>query len=181
MSNIVYIIGTNGVGKTSTARALLGECTPGVPCGPSVVSVSRDFVAVGNYRAGLAVSGADQITRCKDIFRTISAAADSFPGRAVLSEGMVFTGAFVLFLDDLQGKGHKCFVFLLHTGIGEAVRRVIHRNGRIPDVRGMLSKVRSHSRILETASLLGIKCVRIDTTRRTPEQCAEAIRRIVGL
>ena len=181
MSNIVYIIGTNGVGKTSTARALLGECTPGVPCGPSVVSVSRDFVAVGNYRAGLAVSGADQITRCKDIFRTIRAAADSFPGRAVLSEGMVFTGAFVVFLYGLQEKGHKCFVFLLHTGIGEAVRRVIHRNGRIPDVRGMLSKVRSHSRILETASLLGIKCVRIDTTRRTPEQCADAIRRIVCL
>ena len=181
MSNIVYIIGTNGVGKTSTARALLGECTPGVPCGPSVVSVSRDFVAVGNYRAGLAVSGADQITRCKDIFRTISAAADSFPGRAVLSEGMVFTGAFVLFLDDLQGKGHKGFVFLLHTGIGEAVRRVIHRNGRIPGVKRMLSKANQHSNALNNAAALGIKCVRIDTTRRTPEQCAEAIRRIVGL
>ena len=181
MSNIVYIIGTNGVGKTSTARALLGECTPGVPCGPSVVSVSRDFVAVGNYRAGLAVSGADKITRCKDIFRTISAAADSFPGRAVLSEGMVFTGAFVMFLYDLQGKGHKCFVFLLHTGIGEAVRRVIHRNGRIPGVKSMLSKSNQHSNALKNAAALGIKCVRIDTTRRTPEQCAEAIRRIVGL
>ena len=181
MSNVVYIIGTNGVGKTSTARALLGECTPDVPCGPSVVSVGREFVAVGNYRVGAVTSGADCIKRSKDIFRTISAAADSFPGMSVLCEGVVCTCTLAMFLDDLQGKGHKCFVFLLHTGIGEAVRRVIHRNGRIPDVKGMLSKVRSHSRILETASLLGIKSVSIDTTRRTPEQCAEAIRRIVGL
>ena len=181
MSNIVYIIGTNGVGKTSTARALLGECTPDVPCGPSVVSVGREFVAVGNYRVGAVTSGADCIKRSKDIFRTISAAADSFPGRAVLSEGMVFTGAFVLFLCGLQEKGHKCFVFLLHTGIGEAVRRVIHRSGKIPGVKSMLSKANQHSNALNNAAALGIKCVRIDTTRRTPEQCAEAIRRIVGL
>ena len=181
MSNVVYIIGTNGVGKTSTARALLGECTPDVPCGPSVVSVGREFVAVGNYRVGAVTSGADCIKRSKDIFRTISAAADSFPGRAVLSEGMVFTGAFVVFLYGLQEKGHKCFVFLLHTGIGEAVRRVIHRNGRIPGVKSMLSKANQHSNALKNAAALGIKSVRIDTTRRTPEQCAEAIRRIVGL
>lgn len=181
MSNIVYIIGTNGVGKTSTARALPGECQAAVPCGPSVVSVSRDFVAVGNYRAGSAVSGADTITSSKDIFRTLSAAAVSFPGRAVLSEGMVFTGAFAVFLCGLQEKGHKCFVFLLHTGIGEAVRRVIHRSGKIPGVKRMLSKANQHSNALKNAAALGVKCVRIDTTRRTPEQCAEVIRRIVGV
>ena len=176
MSNIVYIIGTNGIGKTSTARALLGEYQAAVPCGSVVVSVSRDFVAVGNYR-----TGADSIKSSKDIFRTLSAAAVSFPGRTVLAEGVVCSGTTAMFLDDLQGKGHKCFVFLLHTGIGEAVRRVIRRSGRIPDVKGMLSKVNSHSRILEAAAALGIKCVRIDTTRRTPEQCAEVIRRIVGV
>lgn len=181
MSNIVYIIGTNGVGKTSTARALLGEYQAAVPCGSAVVSVSRDFVAVGNYRTGAVTTGADSIKSSKDIFRTLSAAAVSFPGRTVLAEGVVCSGTIAMFLDDLQGKGHKCFVFLLHTGIGEAVRRVIRRSGRIPDVKGMLSKVNSHSRILEAAAALGIKCVRIDTTRRTPEQCAEVIRRIVGV
>ena len=181
MGNIVYIIGTNGVGKTSTARALLGECTPDVPCGPSVVSVGREFVAVGNYRVGAVTSGADCIKRSKDIFLTISAAAVSFPGMSVLCEGVVCTCTLAMFLDDLQGKGHKCFLFLLHTGIGEAVRRVIHRNGRIPGVKRMLSKATQHSNALKNAAALGIKCVRIDTTRQTPEQCAEAIRSIVGL
>lgn len=197
MKKLIAIFGINGAGKTTLVKNLLmsdyvsesdGDFL--LDCfdffekqneyGAYTVSKGGKYVAVGNY--SIKCGGADSIKTVGNYFAMINFLAKKYPDSTLCVEGVLQRAIDDLIncYESLRAKGYEPCLVKLETSLEQAVERVKNRNGQMPDVECIKTKVQNTGRLFKKLQDCGkFNCYVIDTDNRTSEQVYEEFQKII--
>ena len=197
MKKLIAIFGINGAGKTTLVKNLLmsdyvsesdGDFL--LDCfdffekqndyGTYTVSKGGKYVAVGNYSNKC--GGADSIKTVENYFAMINFLAENYPDSTLCVEGVLQRAIDDLIncYENLRAKGYEPCLVKLETSLEQAVERVKNRNGQMPDVECIRTKVQNTGRLFKKLQDCGkFNCYVIDTDNKTSEQVYEEFQKII--
>lgn len=197
MKKLIAIYGINGAGKTSLVKNLLMsdfvaesdgdflfDCfdffEKQSQYGTYTVSKGGNYVAVGGYSNKC--GGADTIKSVDNYFGMINYLSENYPSASLCVEGVLQKAIDDLIncYEDLQKKGYEPCLVKLETSLEQAVARVKNRNGQMPDVECIRTKVLNTGRLFKKLQDCGkFNCYVIDTDNKTAEQVYEEFEKII--
>lgn len=198
MKKLIAIYGINGAGKTTLVKNLLMsdyvsesdgdfllDCfdffEKKSPYGTYTVSKGEKYVAVGGYSNKC--GGADSIKTVENYFAMINFLVEKYPNSTLCVEGVLqkAIGDLINCYENLKSKGYEPCLIKLETSLNQAVERVKNRNGLIPNIECIKSKVTNTGRLFKKLQDCGkFNCYVIYTDNRTVEQVYEEFERVLS-
>lgn len=181
MSRAVLIMGTNGSGKSSVMREILGtdyETRENI-VSKYVVNESTHRIAVGKYSNDC--GGCDTVRTVFRVYNQVDYLCRTYPEYDVFFEGVLLSGVFNsvanLLMELSLHHGRNVSVNLLWTDPYTCVSRVLQRNGgKQVNQSNIVDKCRAaQSTFRKHRDLQLYECRAFDTTRMTPQEIARSI------
>lgn len=182
MTTCVFITGTNAVGKSSVARAIMDRCG-GISAERDMVTYLADGVTclAGRY-LGCKYGGVDRITNAKGSSCTSELANVVERGlserEVIFCEGS-FMNTFGMNLTNAMFKADKYLVAMLYTDAETIWKRLNARsngkNGAGRDFPKVMQKQKQCTIAAQKWHEIGVKVLQINTADYTPEQIVNVI------
>lgn len=181
MSKMVLITGSNGAGKSSVMRSIIGDDYEirEHPFGDYTVSKTRKIIALGKYDNPC--GGCDGIKTTFLVYNLADKLSREFPDYDIYLEGMMISRIFgnvaKFFMEMLFEHHRRVLVFLLYTDPYTSVSRVLSRNGgKFINQAGIADRVEGAKITFRKHRNLGLyECKAFDAITRKPDEIASEI------
>lgn len=158
VKTLVVIYGTNGAGKTSLARNILGDKIFGTRLESGMITLSEDesVCAIGGYFSKC--GGVDGIKNSENWYKILYETLLTQKSDIIVMEGSLLStllnNPLKNFLKAKYEYGLQIECVFLKTSAETAIKRVYSRNGKIPKAKVIIDKLKRVNKLFEEFSKL---------------------------